>query len=277
MKFNNLLLFISCLFSFSALVLTFLSYLRIKKHFIFHTIFVSISFFMISANSYFATLYEPIKNQWILLVFGTFLSLCFTYGILNFSLDLIQVSKKAPVRFWADIYSIALLPIFLIINFTFPTEINFLMNIFGIWIPAILAVMFCIILFKKFNKGLFVKEKKIILLFALSNVVLGIISKQIPFIFINFASIITIVISYEYFYSNPIKNQNDEISESFIKSFNITKREQEILTELLKGKTNKELAECFFVTQKTIEAHLGNIYKKTGVKNRLELFSRIKQ
>ena len=55
----------------------------------------------------------------------------------------------------------------------------------------------------------------------------------------------------------------------------ITKREQEIIIELLNGKSNKELAEALFVSEKTIETHLANIYRKVGVKNRLELFSRL--
>jgi LuxR family transcriptional regulator of csgAB operon len=45
---------------------------------------------------------------------------------------------------------------------------------------------------------------------------------------------------------------------------------------LLDGKSNKELAETLFVSEKTIESHLANIYRKVGVKNRLELFSRLK-
>ncbi len=65
------------------------------------------------------------------------------------------------------------------------------------------------------------------------------------------------------------------LDDAFIKDFSITKREQEILLALLDGKSNKELASTFFVSEKTIEAHLANIYKKLGVKNRLELFSHL--
>ena len=60
-----------------------------------------------------------------------------------------------------------------------------------------------------------------------------------------------------------------------VKDFGITKREQEIIVALLHGKSNKELAETLFVSEKTIETHLANIYRKVGVKNRLELFSRL--
>ena len=65
------------------------------------------------------------------------------------------------------------------------------------------------------------------------------------------------------------------LKEEFIKDFGITKREQEIILALLHGKSNKELAESLFVSEKTIETHLANIYRKVGVKNRLELFSRL--
>ena len=47
------------------------------------------------------------------------------------------------------------------------------------------------------------------------------------------------------------------------------------ILSLLEGKSNKELAQALFVSEKTIETHLANIYRKVGVKNRLELFSRL--
>ncbi len=51
----------------------------------------------------------------------------------------------------------------------------------------------------------------------------------------------------------------------------ITKREQEILTELLAGKSNKEIAESLDISKRTAEVHRFNLMKKLKVKNLIEL------
>ena len=76
-------------------------------------------------------------------------------------------------------------------------------------------------------------------------------------------------------YRTIISDKIIEFLKLSIEDFGITKREQEIIVALLHGKSNKELAETLFVSEKTIETHLANIYRKVGVKNRLELFSRL--
>jgi DNA-binding CsgD family transcriptional regulator len=37
------------------------------------------------------------------------------------------------------------------------------------------------------------------------------------------------------------------------------------------GKTNREIAESLFITQKTVETHLGHVYDKLGVRSRRKL------
>lgn len=53
----------------------------------------------------------------------------------------------------------------------------------------------------------------------------------------------------------------------------LTKREFVTLTHLLQGKTNKQLAADLFVSTNTIKTHLSNIFVKTGVNSRAQLFS----
>ncbi len=62
---------------------------------------------------------------------------------------------------------------------------------------------------------------------------------------------------------NPT-SQKKEIS-------NLSKREKEILQYLVKGKTNKEIAEELFLSAKTIDSHRTNIMKKMKVHNSAEL------
>ena len=46
-------------------------------------------------------------------------------------------------------------------------------------------------------------------------------------------------------------------------------RELEILQLVLTGKTNKEIAREIYISAKTVEFHLYNIYKKIGVQSKM--------
>ena len=48
-------------------------------------------------------------------------------------------------------------------------------------------------------------------------------------------------------------------------------REQEVVTLILAGHSNKVIAEKLGVTEKTVKFHLTNIFAKSGVTSRLEL------
>jgi DNA-binding NarL/FixJ family response regulator len=49
----------------------------------------------------------------------------------------------------------------------------------------------------------------------------------------------------------------------------LTRRELEILQLVLAGYTNKAIAAEIFISQKTVEFHLDNIYTKIGVRTRM--------
>jgi two-component system, NarL family, response regulator len=48
----------------------------------------------------------------------------------------------------------------------------------------------------------------------------------------------------------------------------LTPREIQILQLVLAGQTNREIAAGIFVSEKTVEFHLNNIYTKVGVRKR---------
>lgn len=48
----------------------------------------------------------------------------------------------------------------------------------------------------------------------------------------------------------------------------LTERENEILFELVKGLSNKEIAEALFISDKTVKVHINKIFKKLNVKSR---------
>ena len=51
----------------------------------------------------------------------------------------------------------------------------------------------------------------------------------------------------------------------------LSARETEIAALLAEGKTNGEIAELLFISQKTVETHLSNIFRKMHVSNRVQL------
>ncbi|MGM0446258.1 MAG: LuxR C-terminal-related transcriptional regulator [Bacillota bacterium] len=57
--------------------------------------------------------------------------------------------------------------------------------------------------------------------------------------------------------------------------FNLTKREIEVVKQILDGKNNYEVAKNLFISINTVKKHLMNIYKKVEVNNRTELTSLI--
>lgn len=54
----------------------------------------------------------------------------------------------------------------------------------------------------------------------------------------------------------------------------LTRREKEILSYLLEGKTNKEVSLILDISLNTVNNHVANIYEKSGVKNRVELVNK---
>ena len=55
------------------------------------------------------------------------------------------------------------------------------------------------------------------------------------------------------------------------KPFGLTGREREIVSAVVAGYSNKEIAQKFSVSEDTVKHHLTNIFNKLGVSNRLEL------
>lgn len=86
----------------------------------------------------------------------------------------------------------------------------------------------------------------------------------------------------DWYKSNKLKKGNFNIveeevaTEEGIEVYNLTEREKAVLNNLLKGMTNKEIAEELFITENTVKKHISSIYNKAGVKNRHELLCSIK-
>ena len=79
-------------------------------------------------------------------------------------------------------------------------------------------------------------------------------------------------------YEPVVTRQRDEkeVFESFCLHNDLSSREREILTMLLAGHSNAEIAGALFITENTVKYHVRNVLQKTGCKNRYELQKKYK-
>lgn len=63
----------------------------------------------------------------------------------------------------------------------------------------------------------------------------------------------------------------------FLDDFAISPREADIIGLLVRGAANREISEKLFISPRTVEAHVYNIYRKCDCRNRVELLNRMQQ
>lgn len=54
----------------------------------------------------------------------------------------------------------------------------------------------------------------------------------------------------------------------------LTNREEEVLKEIISGKTNSEIAKKLFISERTLYNHIESIYNKLEVENKVELYGK---
>jgi DNA-binding CsgD family transcriptional regulator len=87
------------------------------------------------------------------------------------------------------------------------------------------------------------------------------------FFALNLFSIIFAVL----FFNQPAYMDKGKVTEYFQSSYNISKRESEIIEYIVSGLKNESIADKLFISSKTVNNHIYNIFQKTGVKNRVQL------
>lgn len=60
-------------------------------------------------------------------------------------------------------------------------------------------------------------------------------------------------------------------------TFGLSQRELQILSQLYKGAPLKEFANSLFITESTLKTHLSSIYRKMGVRNRVQAIAKARQ
>lgn len=70
-----------------------------------------------------------------------------------------------------------------------------------------------------------------------------------------------------------IANSNtiDETGSELMRDFDLTSREVMVVGQIIQSRSNRDIAETLFISEKTVKTHITNILKKTSTKNRYEL------
>lgn len=76
-------------------------------------------------------------------------------------------------------------------------------------------------------------------------------------------------------YRQTVISSGMSISEAANK-YDLTRRETMVLTELVAGSDNEDICEKLAISVNTLKKHILNIYRKTGVKNRVQLLLIVK-
>lgn len=69
----------------------------------------------------------------------------------------------------------------------------------------------------------------------------------------------------------PQDRLGDERESELVHDFGLTSREIMITDQIVRNRSNLEIAEVLFISEKTVKTHISNILKNTRVKNRYEL------
>jgi len=76
--------------------------------------------------------------------------------------------------------------------------------------------------------------------------------------------------------NRPAYAEKERLTGHFISTFGITEREREIVGLLLTGAGTKEIGAKLFISAKTADNHVTNIYRKLGVASRVQMFQLIR-
>jgi DNA-binding CsgD family transcriptional regulator len=74
------------------------------------------------------------------------------------------------------------------------------------------------------------------------------------------------------FYKNLISHMRHSANQLF-KIYPLTPRELEVISEMIDGKSNKQIATYLFIEESTVKTHLKNIFRKLNVSTRAEIFA----
>ncbi len=182
------------------------------------------------------------------------------------------------------VYSVLLFPVLLKSSVFFAGLVTFL---FYFYMGGISACIFYI--FKKHKKTQrnFVWFIRLMLIYNLAGLLLVILPLQN--ISLNCAMVLSVlpraafclawgILELVYFILREFKKEREGavlIHSVFADDFKITAREQDVISCILTGLSNRQTAAKLFISEKTVETHIYSVYRKCNVKNKIELLNLI--
>jgi DNA-binding CsgD family transcriptional regulator len=74
----------------------------------------------------------------------------------------------------------------------------------------------------------------------------------------------------------PVWTAAAGVSQAFVERYALSRRETEVVNELLKGRVDKEIAATLDIAVNTVQAHLQRVYNKTGARGRYALMALVR-
>lgn len=99
---------------------------------------------------------------------------------------------------------------------------------------------------------------------VLTRSILGIAYNLPPLIVLN-------IVLHKLLKSSAIKPERAGDLDRWLKDNNISPREREIIHLVLLGKSNQTIEKELFISRRTVESHLYSVYRKLGIKSRMQL------
>ena len=91
-------------------------------------------------------------------------------------------------------------------------------------------------------------------------------------------SFLPIYVTYGIRMKNSVQGELQSLSfEEFCQKFEVSPRESDIIREIYKGLSNKEISEKLFISLQTVKDHTHRIYIKTNVKSRAQLMNLVRE
>jgi DNA-binding CsgD family transcriptional regulator len=220
------------------------------------------------------------------IVLSIYLFYCFIRGLLE--KDVSSLFNMIYSIFWGILF---ILQVLLLKNY-YDTKDDNLLNTFHIWVSYLILIFFfsliSYLIYGAKDSPSVKRELRIFgLLYLICFVIASIgLTDHILVLFGPFIVIVAVLLYisinfppllYIKFYmkKHPFKPQIQAFDEADLKRFfskhEISKREQEIILLLLKGKSNTDIEKDLYISLNTVKNHIYNIYQKLGVKNRLQL------
>lgn len=129
----------------------------------------------------------------------------------------------------------------------------------SIKIFALITIVFLpIMIFEAYNSNIhFFQSEELLKIFAF----------PLYFLTINIFNLIFVL---KYF-NTPAFLDNNKLTDYFKQKYDITEKQGEIIELILEGITYKQIAEKLFISPKTVDNHIQNIYKKLNINNKIQL------